>query len=565
MKSIKIKILVPVFIMLMFFVSFMTIQFIYTNNNLKLVKEMNEKHFTTSLMSDELKLDVVQVQQWLTDISATRAAEGFDDGFDTAEKYAQNVKSIIKELKKINPENSNNLENIEKSFDLYYETGKKMANSYIKGGPQEGNLYMEEFDTTAESINDKVDKYKEYSTKNISESISNIETSIRNTIILIVISIIISIIITIMSWGFITKNIVNPIIKILSKLKSMANSEGDLTQHIDFTSNDEIGELAKNFNLMQESFRNIVKIIVNESNVVEDKLKNTNKNIDELDSLIQDMYASTEELSSGMEETAASTEEVTLITSKINSYVDSITTKAKNESKNSLLITERANKLKNIAINSKEKAEKINFETQEKLLEAIEKSKEVEKINILSETVLQIASQTNLLSLNASIEAERAGEAGKGFAVVANQIKKLADDSKTTVSQIKAVNDLIINTVENLVTNSKEMLEFINNQVIQDYNMIVKTGEQYNDDAHMINDMTIDFSETSNKMSISIGTVVDSINQINAANNESANGTNNISKKMNIISEKSNIMIDLLEEVNNSTIKLVSTVSNFKI
>ncbi|MBW6410766.1 methyl-accepting chemotaxis protein [Clostridium weizhouense] len=565
MKSIKLKILVPVFFMLIFFIGFMVIQFIYTNNNLKLVKEMNEKHFTTSSMADELKLDVVQVQQWLTDISATRAAEGFDDGFDNAEKYAQNIKSITQKLKKINPENIKDIESIEKSFNPYYETGKNMANAYINGGPQEGNLYMEDFDTTAELINDKVDKYKESSTKNISKSIKNIENSIKNTITIIMISIIISVIITILSWIFITKNIVNPITKILSKLKSMANNEGDLTQHIDFTSNDEIGELAKNFNLMQESFRNIVKVIVNESNIVEHKLKNTNKNIDELDYLIQDMFASTEKLSSGMEETAASTEEVSLITSKINSYLDAITTKAKNESENSFLITERANTLKNIAINSKEKAEKINVETQQKLLEAIEKSKEVEKINILSESVLQIASQTNLLSLNASIEAERAGEAGKGFAVVANQIKKLADDSKTTVSEIKTVNDMIINTVENLVNTSKEMVEFINSQVIQDYNMIVKTGEQYSNDANIINNMTTDFNETSNKMSISIGTVVESIKQINSANNESANGTNNISKKMNIISEKSNTMINLLEEVNDSTFKLVSTVSNFKI
>ena len=78
MKSIKIKILLPLFLMIIFFLGFMIIQFTYANNNLKLVKEMNTKYFATISKTDKLKLDVVEVQQWLTDISATRAAKGFD-------------------------------------------------------------------------------------------------------------------------------------------------------------------------------------------------------------------------------------------------------------------------------------------------------------------------------------------------------------------------------------------------------------------------------------------------------------------------------------------------------
>lgn len=68
MKSIKSKILLPVFLMSLFFITFMSIQFVYTNKNSKLVKEMNAKHFSTISKADELKLSVVQVQQWLTDM-----------------------------------------------------------------------------------------------------------------------------------------------------------------------------------------------------------------------------------------------------------------------------------------------------------------------------------------------------------------------------------------------------------------------------------------------------------------------------------------------------------------
>lgn len=254
-----------------------------------------------------------------------------------------------------------------------------------------------------------------------------------------------------------------------------------------------------------------------------------------------------------------------LIASNIDSHIESIATKAKDEAGNSLLIKTRANDLKNAAVYSKETAEKINLETQKKLLKAIENSKKVEEISILSEAVLQITSQTNLLALNAAIEAQRAGEAGRGFSVVAEEIRNLAEDSENTVSQIKVITDTVVDTVNNLVSTSKDMIEFINGQVINDYEMIVKTGEQYNTDAIMINNMTNDFSDTSNKIKISMGTVVESLNEINSANNESANGTNNIAKKMNIMSEKSNNVVKLIEGVNASSDKLVNIVSNFKV
>lgn len=562
-KSIKFKILTPIFILTFFFISFMCIQFTFTNNNSKLIKEMANTHFRTVVKADELKFNVVQVQQWLTDISATRAAKGFDDGFDKAQEYASNVEKIITELKALNPSYTKELESIEESFKPYYETGIKMAQAYIDGGPTKGNLYMEDFDTNAEEINKALDDFKVLSSNNITNSMEKVESSLGYMKLLTIISVILLIIITILSSLFIKRNIVNPITQILEKLKSIANNSADLTQSIEFTSNDEIGDLAKNFNLMQDSFKNVIESIICETSSVENIVYEANEHISELVSLIEEIHATTEELSSGMEETASSTEAMLYTSNEIGSHVQLIANKAHEEIEDSICIKERANKLKNTVINSKEVAYRINTSTQTKLLDAIENSKKVDQINVLSETILQITSQTNLLALNAAIEAQRAGEAGKGFAIVAEEIRKLAENSKETVSEIKLVNDIVVSTVDNLVSTSKDMIDFINTQVIDDYDTIVDTAEQYNNDAIKVNTMTTEFSNSSNQVLSSVDTIVKSVEEINMATNEAANGTTNITEKMNNIAEKSNNVLELIDEVKNSSGKVINTLSNF--
>lgn len=119
--------------------------------------------------------------------------------------------------------------------------------------------------------------------------------------------------------------------------------------------------------------------------------------------------------------------------------------------------------------------------------------------------------------------------------------------------------------VENLVSTSQDMIKFINVDVINDYEMIVKTGEQYSEDAAVVYDMTTEFSNKSNNTLDSMIRVVDAVKQINDSNNELADGTNNIAENMNTISESSGNVVELIKEVSISTNKLVGLVNNFKV
>lgn len=152
-------------------------------------------------------------------------------------------------------------------------------------------------------------------------------------------------------------------------------------------------------------------------------------------------------------------------------------------------IIRRANCLNADANTSKQVAIDLYGQTKENLEGTMEKSKTVDRIRVLSETILQITSQTNLLVLNTAIESVRAEKVGRGFAVVADEIRKLAEDSKKESSEIQAVTNIVTDSVESLNGSSRDMLEFINTQVISGYDILVKTGKQYRDDSIFFSEM----------------------------------------------------------------------------
>jgi len=111
----------------------------------------------------DVKLDVVQVQQWLTDISATRGQDGLDDGFKEAEEAAKNFDKNVAEAKALAQSLGlsdivKSLDEVKADFPPFYETGRKMAAAYIDKGPAGGNKMMEDFDGVAEKLNESLEK-----------------------------------------------------------------------------------------------------------------------------------------------------------------------------------------------------------------------------------------------------------------------------------------------------------------------------------------------------------------------------------------------------------------------
>ncbi|SFD09037.1 methyl-accepting chemotaxis protein [Clostridium uliginosum] len=184
--------------------------------------------------------------------------------------------------------------------------------------------------------------------------------------------------------------------------------------------------------------------------------------------------------------------------------------------------------------------------TQENIKISIDKSKSIEQIKLLSDTIFDISSQINQLALNVDIEAARVGEEGKGLSVLAKEVRILAENSQLAASEIQKLTQLVTESVEGLAKDSKNMLELMDNSIDKDYESFVQTGEQYSNDDIFINELVSDFANTANELEISINSMVCKIEEISNNTHDGADGSNHITQSVMSIVE------NVLEQANNT-------------
>jgi methyl-accepting chemotaxis protein len=304
---------------------------------------------------------------------------------------------------------------------------------------------------------------------------------------------------------------------------------------------DDIGKAVNALECIFEAYSNKEKRKLESETDIYKKVLN---NLNILGSEINNAIEITDNFAKIMGETTDTSENIAASTLDIAGSVQFITEKTSQGVLTVEEIKKRAEDLKNRVIESKQKAQMVFDGTRAELGEAIENSKVVEQISILSESIIQITAQTNLLALNASIEAARAGEAGRGFTVVAEEIRKLAEQSKGVVSKIQNITDQVKDSVNHLADSSNKLLEFMSTDVNNDYMSMLEIADKYNLDASFVSSMVSDFDSTSNDLLKSVDNVLHDIDSISQAASDCADNTLIIKEKLTGINNQFNIVLD---------------------
>ncbi len=326
-------------------------------------------------------------------------------------------------------------------------------------------------------------------------------------------------------------------------------AEGDLTERINVSTKDEVGQLVSGVNSFMDQLQNVMKTIQVDSTKISDSVNQLYEHVNESNENATSVSAVMEELAASMQEVSHTVDAISISTVSVQEETQTMAQGAIEGSDLVGEIKNRAEAVREDTVSSKENTSAMISNIKEVLEASIEESKSVEKIEELTGDILDISSQTNLLALNASIEAARAGEAGKGFAVVADEIRVLADNSRDTANNIQQISTAVMEAVKKLAENANEMIQFINSTVLTDYEKFVGVADQYHADADSIEEIIIKFAEGAKSLAATMDEVTRGIEGITVSVDESAKGVTSAAESTSMFVEATS---NIQEQINNN-------------
>lgn len=417
-----------------------------------------------------------------------------------------------------------------KGFSKKIQDTKKGIDDYEINGMKNLNEAVE---PTYKEFQADIKEMQEFNSKKVEQSQNALGSAAKQStlafvvlIILLVISIVVSIVLVLLTVLRPTKHAIR---RLNGIVHSIEEDKGDLTTHIKVETKDEVGKLVIGINKFIELLKDIIVEIKKDAFDLQNNVEKVFEGVNVSNSDIQLVSEVMEKLSSGMEEVADHADNLNNQATSVYQAMEQIAGEANNGSDFAKEIKERANELRENGQERRKVTGQMAADINMLLQSSLEKSKGVEKINVLTNDILEISSQTNLLALNASIEAARAGEVGKGFAVVADEIRKLADSSRETANNIQQISQEVNSSVGELSDNANKMLAFIQDEVMPDYDNLVNTGNQYNEDASRFDTIMLQFADSATALKDTMHEMATLIQEISVTINDSTDQVTDVS------------------------------------
>ncbi|MBF0284394.1 MAG: bacteriohemerythrin [Magnetococcales bacterium] len=474
------------------------------------VTRVRDETVVYALMAKELKLQVVQTQQYLTDISATRGRDNLGDGFDKALEAAETFKAGLRSFTDYYQARNNltavrEVEELFKRYETYYLTGRRMAQAYVDGGPEAGNKLMGTFDAEAEKLAEVLEPFVH---RHVEESdallkeVGEKAAHLAQTILLLAAA---ALVISLSAAGatiFTTRRRVRGL---LEKMDQVA--AGDLTTRADEgRQRSELCRLGAALNRITASQERLMRVIsmhagsvtacatevlrirdqvesdadssvqvVGEVSAANDDLGRAVSTVKEASQRMRDNVAAisdaagqvsrevgaiasgAEQASSNITTMASAAEEITANIGGINRSLAQVDQSVNDVAQSARRMTDALAQVRQRCQAASRESEQSNRKAQEARGVMDRLGVAAREIGQVVEVINSIADQTNMLALNATIEAAGAGDAGKGFAVVANEVKELARQTAQATRMIYEKTDEIQRIAEEVSQTNQEI------------------------------------------------------------------------------------------------------------
>ncbi len=328
---------------------------------------------------------------------------------------------------------------------------------------------------------------------------------------------------------------------ILGKVK-----DGDISYQPDiqkFTGrSDELGSIAQATDVLIQSLQEVVETLGQCCYSLKDKTNELDDYSYKLVDCVADNTATIEQLSASLESTEQVVSDVHEKVTGIDQWVSETLENLQNSIKSSNVLIDSSHEMRKQAQDAYENSSKTFAETKQAVQDAMLRLQDISQINAMTDNILNIASQTNLLSLNASIEAARAGEAGKGFAVVAGEIGNLAETSTTTASNIQSICNNANESVDVVKACFDRILQFLEGTVMEEFKQFAESADQYSIAVDGIRQDIMNLDASTDTLSSSLQRISDSVSSVKkiAEENECA---------IDVIADKSGTTKEIADEI----------------
>ena len=533
-KNTSIKMLMVATIGIVAVALFIYLSVVWVMSNGIVAKTVEQERLADTMrkMADT-RFNVIKIQQALTDAAATGDNGGFSSAMDNLSAAQDNLDELIA----ARPDLQGKVEEFKQGIGELHELGVRMANAYIKNGRNAGVAILrdpnEGFDVSAEKLTGAMNALLETLNRDLNAATKTLNTAEESSRLTVVGSSMAMFVFVALGFLIAFYKVVPPLNNFLASMRDINSGSGDLTRRLAHDSKDEVGEIIEEFNAFVGKLQAIISDVVRSSTQLNNTSEEMMEAVGRAEKGVLQQQDETMHVAAAMNQMSATVQEIARNAASAAEAAE----QADKETSQSRQVVVQTKKSINLLADEVEKATKVIHQLE----------LDSDNIGTILDVIRDIADQTNLLALNAAIEAARAGEQGRGFAVVADEVRSLASRTQDSTQQIREM----IEKLQGGAANAVAVMEGGSSQAqlsVQQATQAEASLEVVTKAVATINDMNMQIASAAEEQSAVSAEINRNIHNISQVSEETAQGVQRSTELSGTVTGESNQLLALMKK-----------------